>query len=66
MTGYQQTGTEAPRAGVVAAPDAITSTDAAGAAPDAAEFDALRADVVALRGTVASLITTLQTANLVD
>lgn len=40
-----------------AAPDAITSTDAAGATPTDAEFDALRADVVALRATVAATVT---------
>lgn len=65
-TPYEQTGTEHPRGGVVADPSAITSVVAAGANPTKAEYDALRADVIALRSTVASLITTLRTANLVD
>lgn len=44
------------------APDAITSTDAAGAAPDDDEFDALRADVIALRTTVAAVVVDLAAA----
>lgn len=65
-TPYEQTGTEHPRGGAVADPAAIASVVAAGANPTKAEYDALRADVIALRSTVASLITTLRTANLVD
>lgn len=43
----------------VPAPAALTSTVAVGATPTKAEFDALRADVVSLRGTVAALLTAL-------
>lgn len=64
-TPYKQTGTEAPRGAAVANPAAITSA-AAAAAPTKAEYDALRDDVVALRGTVAALITALRDTNLVD
>lgn len=39
----------------VPAPAALTSADAAGANPTAAEHNALRADVIALRDTVAAL-----------
>jgi hypothetical protein len=39
------------------APAALTAAAAAGAAPDAAEFDALLADVTALRATVAAVVT---------
>lgn len=63
---YKQTGNEAPRGAAVADPAAITSVAAAGATPTKAEYDALRADVVALRGTVAALITALRDTNLVD
>ena len=63
---WKQDGTEAPRGGVVANPAALTSTVAAVSPPTKAEFDALRADVVNLRGTVDTLITTLRDANLVD
>lgn len=38
---------------VAAAPAAITSVVAAGATPTKAEYDALRADVIALRTTLA-------------
>lgn len=38
------------------APAALTATAAAGAAPDDDEFDALLADVTALRTTVAALV----------
>lgn len=43
---------------VAAPPAAIASVVAAGANPTKAEFDALRADVVALQGTVALLTKT--------
>lgn len=62
---YEQTGTEAGRGGVVADPAAITSAVAV-AAPTKAEYDALRTDVVNLRGTVAALITALRSSNTVD
>lgn len=65
-TPYKQTGTEAPRGGVVANPAAITSVVAAGATPTKAEYDTLRADVVALSATVAALIAALRDTNLVD
>lgn len=48
------------QAAVVAAPAAVTSVVAAGAAPTKAEYDALRADVVALRTTVANLLVALK------
>lgn len=48
------------QATTVAAPAAITSVVAAGANPTKAEYDALRADVVALRTTVASILTNLK------
>jgi hypothetical protein len=63
---YEQTGDEIGRGGVVANPPAITSVVAAGANPTKAEYDALRADVIALRTNVADLITALRNANLVD
>lgn len=63
---YEQTGTEAGRGGVVADPSAISSVVAAGATPTKAEYDALRTDVVNLRGTVAALITALRSSNTVD
>jgi hypothetical protein len=63
---YQQTGDEAGRGGIVANPPVLTSTVAAGATPTKAEFDALRADVVALRTNVADLITALRNSNTVD
>lgn len=62
---YEQTGNETGRGGVVANPAAITSAVAV-AAPTKAEYDGLRADVVALRGTVAALITVLRNSNAVD
>lgn len=62
---FQQAGNEAGRGGVVADPAAITSAVAV-AAPTKAEYDALRADVVALRGAVAALITVLRNSNTVD
>lgn len=43
----------------VAAPAALTATAAAGATPTKAEFDALLADVTALRNTVVALRTAL-------
>ena len=43
----------------VAAPAALTAAAAAGATPTKAEFDALLADVTALRGKVGELITAL-------
>jgi hypothetical protein len=49
----------APAALTASAPAAITSTDAAGATPTDAEFDALRADVIALRATVAAAVVDL-------
>jgi hypothetical protein len=62
------------------APAALTAVAAAGAAPDDDEFDALLADVTALRGTVAAvvvdlaagrtklnaLLASLRAANLID
>lgn len=59
---YQQSGNEYPRSANVADPAAITSAVAV-AAPTKAEYDALRADVVALRGTVAALVTALRNSN---
>lgn len=50
------------QAATVAAPAALTATAAAGAAPTAAEFDALLADVTALRTTVAAILTALKGA----
>lgn len=50
------------QATTVAAPAAITSVVAAGATPTKAEYDALRADVVALRTTVATLLANQKTA----
>lgn len=44
---------------------ALTSTDAAGATPTDAEFDALRADVAALRTLVNDLLAKLRTANII-
>lgn len=49
------------QAAVVAAPAALTSAVAA-AAPTKGEYDALRADVVALRTTVANLLVALKGA----
>lgn len=63
---YKQVGNEAGRGGSVTDPAAITSTVAAASPPTKAEFDALRADVVNLRGTVAALITALRSSNVVD
>jgi hypothetical protein len=63
---YKQTGTERGRGGAVSDPPALTSTVAAGTTPTKAEFDALRADVVALRTSVADLITALRGSNTVD
>lgn len=62
---YTQTGNEAGRGDVVANPPALTSAVAV-AAPTKAEYDALRADVVALRTNVADLITALRNSNAVD
>lgn len=47
----------APAALTATAPAALTSTVAATSPPTKTEFDALRADVVALRTTVAALVT---------
>lgn len=47
------------QAAVVAAPAALTSVDAA-APPTAAEFNALRADVVAVRDTLAATLVALK------
>lgn len=44
----------------VAAPAALTSVVAAGANPTKAEYDALRADVTALRTTLAAVLTALK------
>jgi hypothetical protein len=66
VMAYEQTGDEYSRSGVVANPPAITSTVAAGANPTKAEFDALRADVIALRTNVADMITALRNSNIVD
>ena len=62
---YQQTGNESGRGGVVSNPPAITSAVAV-AAPTKAEYDALRADVVALRTNVADLVLALRASNTVD
>jgi hypothetical protein len=48
------------QAPVVAAPAALTSAVTVGANPTAAEHDALRADVAALRITVANLLVALK------
>lgn len=56
----------ARQADTVANPAAITSVVAAGATPTKAEYDALRADVVALRGTLDTLVTNLKSAGLVQ
>jgi len=45
---------------------AATSTDAAGATPTKAEFDALRADYLALRTVVNDLLAKMRTANVLD
>ena len=50
------------QATTVAAPAAMTSVVATGATPTKAEYDALRADVVALRTTVATLLANQKTA----
>lgn len=65
MPPYEQVGNEAGRGGTVASPAAIASTVAA-AAPTKAEFDALRADVVNLHGTVTALVAALRTSNTID
>ncbi len=62
---YQQTGTESGRGGTVADPAAITSAVAV-AAPTKAEYDALRADVVAVRTAVVNLAAALRVANIID
>lgn len=66
MAPWKQDGSEEARGAAVANPAAITSVVAAGASPTKAEYDALRADVVALRGTVQALITALRDTNIVD
>lgn len=48
------------QAAAVAAPPALTATAAAGANPTKAEFDALLADVTALRTTVANTLAALK------
>jgi hypothetical protein len=78
---FAQAAAVADQAALTAsAPAAITSTDASGANPTDAEFDALRADVIALRTVVAALVVdigagrtktnallaSLRTANLLD
>lgn len=50
------------QATTVAAPAAMTATAAAGATPTKAEYDALLADVTALRTTVANLLAAEKTA----
>lgn len=62
---YKQTGNEFPRGTAVTDPAAITSAVAV-AAPTKAEYDALRTDVVNLRGTVAALVTALRNTNAID
>ncbi len=52
-------------AATVAAPSALTSVVAAGAAPTKAEYDALRTDVSNLRTTVDALRTSLRNAGYV-
>lgn len=54
-----------PQAETLAAPAAVAATVAAGANPTKAEFDALRSDVVALQGTVATLLANLKAASIV-
>lgn len=66
MAPFVQSGNEEARGAAVANPAAITSVVAAGATPTKAEYDALQADVVALRATVAALITALRDTNIVD
>lgn len=61
---YQQVGNEYSRSAAVTDPAAITSAVAV-AAPTKAEYDALRADVVALHATVTSLLTALRNSNTV-
>lgn len=57
------TGAVSAQANAVAAPAAMTSAAATGGdAPTEAEYNALRADVVALRTTVANILTELKTA----
>lgn len=50
----------------VAAPAALTGAAAAGANPTKAEYDKTVADVVALRSTVAALLTALKNAGIVS
>ena len=58
---------ESITADTVAAPAAMTQAAITGGeSPTEAEFNALRADVAALRGTVATLITNLKAAGLVE
>lgn len=55
--GFDQAEAVADQAALTAsAPAALTATAAAGAAPDDDEFDALLADVTALRATVAAVV----------
>lgn len=58
---------EGTSADTVAAPAAMTQAAITGGeSPTEAEFNALRADVVALRATVAALLTSLKAAGLMD
>lgn len=65
MAPFIQTGNEEARGAAVADPAAITSA-AAVAAPTKAEYDTLRADVIAVRTTLQALLTALRDTNIVD
>jgi hypothetical protein len=56
---------EGKQASAVANAGAITSVVAAGANPTKAEYDALRADVVALHSKVNALLGALRTAGII-
>lgn len=49
----------------VTPPGAITSVVAAGGTPTKAEYDALRADVIATRTALTALLTSLQNGNVI-
>jgi hypothetical protein len=59
QVNIQAVDVAAPAALTATAPAALTSAHAAGANPTGAEFNALQDDVVALRGTVAAVVTDL-------
>ena len=64
--GFVQTGNEAPRGAAVADAAALTAANAAGDAPTDEEFDALVADVTALRTKLNELLGALRDTNLID